>query len=150
MSTEPGSNGRPSLRRLPIRAWLRTAIFLCLAPYGNAQDPEAEAKVQKRACSLLISCGDHALRNKVGPRARRAYQEVIQTYDKDHKRVHRKLGHVLVDGRWMPAKPTRETANSRNKRKWQDAANDAQRYQVTKRWHRTRLELAKLHRQHGL
>lgn len=140
-----------------MRTLFVLAAVVCLAGTSSlpaarpgCQDPEAEAQTSKRACQLLISYGDFALRNKVGPKARQAYEEVIRTYDTDHKIVRRKLGFSLRDGKWMEAKKERRRAYSRKKGKWEDAANDDQRYKVTRRWHETRMKLAKLHREHGL
>ncbi|MHC4852524.1 MAG: CAP domain-containing protein [Planctomycetota bacterium] len=137
-----------------MRYALALASVVCLSflPAGRPglQDPEAEAQVRKRAVRLMIGYADFALRNKVGPKARQAYEEVIRTYEKDHKAVRSKLGYKLVGGQWMEAKKKKKKAYSRKRSKWEDTANDDQRYKVTKRWHETRMKLAKLHREHGL
>ena len=136
--------------RYPLALTSVVCLAFLSAGRPGFQDPEAEVQVRKKAANLLIGYGDFALRNKVGPKAREAYEEVTRAYDKDHKTARRKLDQKLMDGKWMEAKKAKKKAYSRKKSKWADTANDNQRYKVTKRWHETRMKLAKLHREHGL
>ncbi len=135
-----------------MRYPLALAFVACVSSLAAArpgfQDPEAD--VRGKAARLLIGYGDFALRNKVGPKARQAYEEVIRTYDADDKTARRKLDYKFTGGKWMEAKKEKRQAYSRKKGKWEDTASDDQRYKVTKHWHETRMKLAKLHREHGL
>ena len=79
----------------PALALVAIACCLSYLPAGTGfvvQDPEAEAQVQRRAATLLIRYADFCVRNKVGPKARRALWDVIQIYHKDHKNARSKLG----------------------------------------------------------
>ena len=92
---------------------------------------------------MLTSYAGVATRNKVGTRAKEAYEEILRYYDTEHIATRRALG-FKKDRRTKTWKPPRRP------KEWLDKANDDQRYKVTLEWHKTRMKLADVHRKHGI
>ncbi|MCC6671337.1 MAG: CAP domain-containing protein [Planctomycetes bacterium] len=135
------------LKRLPILL----ITLLSVAPGLPAQNPGAgkaqaspakdEADTNRRAIEILMRYASNARSNKVGPRAKLAYDTILQHYDSDHTGARQALGYKGKKGEWQEPRPPLE---------WADKANDQQRYRVWNEWTSTAKQLAKLHREHGL
>lgn len=137
------------LQRIPLASFLLIGALVCPAVVAPAQESDeafrkAEDALAAKASRLLMSFASFAKRNKVGPRAKEAYDTILEHYDADHAGARRALGYRKKKGEWE--EPDRRKTRAR----WLDDANDKQRFAVLQQWRKTALELAKLHRERGL
>ena len=140
------------MRKLPLPGIFLLALIpqLFVAQTLPSQNQEQEAAVTKKAARILMSFGRFALSQKVGPKAKAAFEEILREYDKDHAGARKALGFKKQDGAWRPPKKVAPKRNSRKKGKWEDDANDDKRFKVIEKWRDARLSLADLHKKHGL
>lgn len=121
------------------------AALAVLLPPLPAQDDlqKKEAELASAAARLLNSFARNADRYKVGPRAKQAYDLIVDRYDPEHSAARKALGFKKVQGEWQAQPPDKAP-------KWKDDANNEQRYRVVEEWAKTAEKLGALHRELGL
>jgi hypothetical protein len=126
----------------------KTILFsLLLLPFAGlraqADFAKDEAELQKKASVILVRFAENATRNKVGPRAKQAYDLVLDHYDLENAAARHALGFTKVKDKW-------EQGALDKRPKWEDKANNEQRYKVIDEWYKTAMQLGALHRELGL
>ena len=124
---------------------LRSLTALLLAACLGAQVDVAkeEADLNKKASTALASFASNAIRNKMGPRAKQAYDLVLDHYDIENAVARKALGFTKVAGKWEPADPKKAPV-------WVDKANNDERYKVVDEWYKTAVKLGQFHRDLGV
>jgi hypothetical protein len=116
---------------------------LTLAFATRAQDLAKEEQDVSRQCvSALSTFATVAKSNKVGQRAKQAFDLILQ-YDPDHRQARSELGYKREKDAWV------ELPNERKKR-WRDDATYENRFKVMDQWAKTAIKLGELHRGLGL
>ncbi len=119
------------------------SLLFALRP-AVAQDAIAkEEQDLVRACvSELTSFASAAKGQKVGPRAKQAYDLVIK-YDPENAAARSELGYKKDKGTWIELPPEK-------RKKWVDKASYEGRFKVMDAWAKTSIKLGELHRKLGL
>ena len=116
------------------------------APSAQGAPPDfktREAELARGAAAALLSFASNARSQKVLSRAKQAYDQILAHYDADNAAARAALGFKKVKDKWeLPAEEKRP--------KWDDKANNDQRYRVVDEWAKTARKLGDLHRQLGL
>jgi hypothetical protein len=122
---------------------LVTAI--ALATVVAAQDDLArkEAELSKSAAGILANFARSAASQKVATRAKQAYDLIVDHYEPDNAAARTALGWRKQKGQWEQLPPDKRP-------KWEDKANNEQRYKVVDEWTKTARKLGDLHRVLGL
>ena len=119
-------------------------VFLLTAVLGAQVDTaKEEADLNKKASTALASFASNAIRNKMGPRAKQAYDLVLDHYDIENAVARKALGFTKVAGKWEPADPKKAPV-------WLDKANNDERYKVVDEWYKTAVKLGQFHRDLGI
>ncbi|MBL8755882.1 MAG: hypothetical protein JNK15_21475 [Planctomycetes bacterium] len=125
-------------------AYLLSAVLAFALRPALAQDAFAkeEAELAKQCVSTLSNFANVAKSNKVGQRAKQAYDLCLQ-YDVNQSQARSELGYKKEKDQWveLPAE---------KKKKWFDKATYEGRWKVMDEWAKTALKLGELHRKFGL
>ena len=121
------------------------AAIALLRP-ATAQDPFAaeELDLHKKCTSTLLSFASTAKSNKVGQRAKQAFDLVIGSYDADNAAARAELGWKKDKGQWVAEQ------DPKKKKKWVDKASYEARFKVVDEWYKTSIKLGALHRAVGM
>lgn len=123
---------------------LLLAAFLSAAGLrAQADFSKDEADLSRKASLILSRFASNAERNKVGPRAKQAYDLIIDHYETDHAQARRSLGYVKGKNGWELVAPDKRPT-------WVDTASYDGRYKVADEWYRAAVQLGTLHRELGL
>src|SRR5688572_13182935 len=118
------------------------ALSLGLRP-ATAQDfAKDEADLVKHCVSTLSTFAGVAKSNKVGQRAKQAYDLVLQ-YDPNQSQARSELGFKKEKDQWIALPPDK-------RKKWVDKATYENRFKVMDEWAKTATKLGELHRKLGL
>ena len=119
------------------------SLLFALRP-TKAQDAGAkeEQDLVKQCVAALSSFASNAKSNKVGQRAKQAYDLVLK-YDPENAAARGELGWKKDKGQWieLPAE---------KRKKWVDKASYEGRFKVMDEWAKTSIKLGELHRKLGL
>ncbi len=127
-------------RSIPILGLLAAALF---AQPVEAQDfTKDEQALAKKAVRQLTRFARTAKSRKVGPRAKQAFDLVLE-YDADHKATRRELDFKRVGDEWVLEPPEKRTS-------WKDKATYENRFKVADEWYKVCIELSELHKTLGL
>ncbi len=124
-------------------------LFLALLlPFAGLRAQAAdfskdEADLQRKASSALLRFAGTAERYKALPKAKQAYDLILDHYDVDNGQARRALGFNKVKDKWEQVAPDKRP-------KWEDRATYENRYKVVDEWYKTAVTLANLHRELGL
>lgn len=129
----------------------RTPVVLCLlcfallARFAPAQTDfsKEEQELNSKASRTLLSFASTAKSNKVGQRAKQAYDLVISYYDPDNSQARSALGFRKNKDKWDEAPPEK-------RKPWVDKATYENRFKIADQWYQTCVKLAGLHRDLGL
>ena len=101
-----------------------------------------EAELEKSAAKTLLQFARSAKSRKVGPRAKQAFDLVLE-YDDENSTARKALGYKKVKGEWQlgPKEKLPE---------WKDAADNDKRFRITDAWVKTSRKLGDLHRALGI
>ncbi|MBX3464896.1 MAG: hypothetical protein KF830_17140 [Planctomycetes bacterium] len=126
-----------------VRSLCLLAAVLAARP-ARAQDAFAkeEADLVRQCISALGTFASVAKSNKVGQRAKQAFDLILQ-YDPDNSTARSELGFRKEKGTWVEQPPEK-------RKKWADKANFEGRFKVMDQWARTAIKLGELHRKLGL
>jgi len=126
-------------------------LALCLRP-GQAQTPvpaaaqdafaKEEAELVKQCVSTLSTFASVAESNKIGQRAKQAYDLCLQ-YNPNQEQARSKLGFRKEKDQWIALPPEK-------RKKWVDRGNYEGRFKVMDEWAKTAIKLGELHRKLGL
>lgn len=129
-----------------IRRFLLFTLLgaLALARPSAAQDPFAaeEAELVKRCVGTLMSFANSAKSNKVGQRAKQAF-DLVLAYDPNNSSARGELGFRKEKDVWVELPPEK-------RKKWVDKANYEGRFKVMDEWAKTSVKLADFHKKLGL
>lgn len=129
-----------------IRRFLLFTLLgaLALARPSVAQDPFAaeEAELVKRCVGTLMSFANSAKSNKVGQRAKQAF-DLVLAYDPNNSSARSELGFRKEKDVWVELPPEK-------RKKWVDKANYEGRFKVMDEWAKTSVKLADFHKKLGL
>lgn len=119
------------------------ALFLGLRP-ASAQDAFAkeEADLVRACVSTLTTFATVAKSQKVGPRAKQAFDLALQ-YDPNQNQARSELGFRKEKDQWVELPPEK-------RKKWVDKASYEGRFKVMDEWAKTATKLGELHRKLGL
>jgi hypothetical protein len=125
-----------------VRSFCLLVAALVARP-AIAQDfAKEEGDLTRKCVSALGTFATIANSNKVGQRAKQAYDLILQ-YDPDQSRARSELGFRKEKGEWaqLPAE---------KRKKWVDKASFEGRFKVMDQWAKTAIKLSELHRDLGL
>jgi hypothetical protein len=129
-----------------IRRFLLFTLLgaLALARPSFAQDPFAaeEAELTKRCVGTLMSFANSARSNKVGQRAKQAF-DLVLAYDPNNGSARSELGFRKEKDVWVELPPEK-------RKKWVDKASYEGRFKVMDEWAKTSVKLADFHKKLGL
>ncbi|MFK7741094.1 MAG: tetratricopeptide repeat protein [Planctomycetota bacterium] len=127
------------LRNLSV---LALAALWLAAPAVRAQDlTKDEQTLTKQCVKALSRFATKAKSKKVGPRAKQAYDLVLE-YDPENRRARSELGFRKVKDVWVNLPPEK-------RKKWRDKAKYEDRYTVLEDWADTAIQLSKSHTTYG-
>ncbi|HZN37431.1 MAG TPA: CAP domain-containing protein [Planctomycetota bacterium] len=126
-------------------------LVLCLRP-GEAQTPvpaaaqdafaKEEQELVKRAVSTLLDFANIAKINKVGQRAKQAF-DLVLVYEPNNSTARTELGFKKEKNEWIALPPEK-------RKKWVDKANYEGRFKILEGWYNAAIKLGTLHRVLGL
>jgi len=125
-----------------VRSFCLLVAALVARP-AIAQDfAKEEGDLTRKCVSALGTFATIANSNKVGQRAKQAYDLILQ-YDPDQSRARSELGFRKEKGEWaqLPAE---------KRKKWVDKASFEGRFKVMDQWAKTAIKLSEQHRDLGL
>lgn len=129
--------------RTPILSCLLALAFGARAGIAQTDFSKEEQELSLKASRTLLSFASTARSNKVGQRAKQAYDLVISYYDPDNSQARSALGFRKNKGNWEALPP--------DKRKpWVDKASYEARFKIAAQWYDTCVKLGNLHRELGL
>ncbi|MCU0865583.1 MAG: CAP domain-containing protein [Planctomycetes bacterium] len=127
----------------------RLHSLLCLLALGlsrpaTAQDAFAkeEQDLNRQCVSTLSTFASTAKSQKVGPRAKQAY-DLLLKYDPENSTARGELGFKKEKGVWVELPPDK-------RKKWVDKANFEGRFKIMDEWAKTSVKLADAHKKLGL
>lgn len=130
----------PNPRRVPLLGLL--ALGLVLRPTVAQDLAKEEQDLVKQCVSTLSSFASNAKSQKVGQRAKQAYDLILQ-YDPDNNPARSELGFKKEKGQWVELPPEK-------RKKWLDKAGYEGRFKVVDEWAKTATKLGDIHRKLGL
>jgi hypothetical protein len=109
-------------------------------PAGQAvaQHPE-EKDLATKIATTLVGFARNAENNKVGQRAKQAYDLILEHYDKDNGAARGALGFKKQKDGWEPLPPEK-------RKKWVDKATYENRFKIQDEWYKTCIKVGTLHR----
>lgn len=130
-----------TLRSRSLLGLLALVLLVRLAP---AQDAllKQEQDLTRQCVSALSSFASNAKSQKVGPRAKQAYDLILQ-YDPDNSTARSELGWKKEKGQWVEQPPEK-------RKKWLDKAGYEGRFKVIDEWAKTSTKLSGFHKKLGL
>lgn len=127
----------------PIARLFAAILCLPIALLAQTDFAKEEKELVGKCSQLLMAFANTAKANKVETRAKLAYDMILDHYDLEHAAARQALGFKKVQGNWDPGPPDKRP-------KWEDKANNEQRYKVVDEWGKTAIKLGALHRTLGL
>jgi hypothetical protein len=131
----------PTLRLTPLLCLLALLPGVCRAQAADALSKE-EQDLVKHCVGVLTTFAGVAKSQKVGQRAKQAYDLVLQ-YDQNQSGARSELGWKKDKDQWvqLPAE---------KRKRWVDKATFEGRFKVMDEWAKTAIKLGELHRKLGL
>src|SRR5262245_43685770 len=102
-----------------------------------------EVDLHRSAANILAGFASAAQSQKVGHRAKQAYDLILSAYDTNNAAARSALGFKKEKDQWVPLPPDK-------RKKWVDKANYEGRFKVMDEWFKTAVKLGALHREVGL
>ena len=131
----------PIPRLIPLLCLLAMAVGLRPAVAQDAFAKE-EQDLVKQCVSTLSSFASTAKSQKVGQRAKQAYDLILQ-YDPENNPARSELGFRKEKAQWVELPPEK-------RKKWIDKASYEGRFKVLDEWAKTAVKLGEIHRKLGL
>ena len=127
---------------------LSVLLLLSLVAGWPAASLRAQDAFQKQEQALVKQCvkalsdfANTAKRKKVGPRAKQAFDLILE-YDPDNKRARRELQFRKVKDAWVAPAPDK-------RKRWRDKASYEDRFDVLDEWAQTAMKLSEAHTKFG-
>jgi hypothetical protein len=110
---------------------------------AQSEAAKKESDLHRSAAGILASFAGTAQTQKVGHRAKQAYDLILSAYDTNNQTARTALGFKKEKDQWVPLPPDK-------RKKWLDKANYEGRFKVMDEWYKTAVKLGALHREVGL